>query len=64
MDLKKEREQLVAQRDNAFAVYHQAIGAIALLDVLIGAEEEKSLTLNELKELTGASEIGQPEPIE
>ena len=63
MNLRKERENLIAQRDNAFAIYHQTIGAISLLDALIKEQEEKGITLEELKEMTGAKEIGNPERI-
>lgn len=54
MDFKKEREGLISQRDNAFAIFQQAIGAITLLDAIIAEEERKSLTVNELEELVGA----------
>jgi len=60
MDLQKERASLVAQRDNAFAVYHQAIGAISLLDALIAEQPEDALTVEDVGKLLGAKEIGQP----
>lgn len=63
MDFKKEHQNLIAQRDNAFAIYQQTIGAIALLDVLIKEQEEKGITLDELKELTGAVSIEEPKRI-
>jgi hypothetical protein len=56
MDLKKEKESLISQRDNAFAVYQQTIGAIALIDALL-AEETPSVTEKEFKELVGAKEV-------
>ena len=62
MDLKKERESLIAQRDNAYSVYQQTIGAIALIDHLIEEESKKipevkdHLTLNEFKDMVGATE--------
>lgn len=45
-----KREDIIRQRDNAFAVHQQAIGALTLLDHLIQlADENKdSLTLDEL----------------
>jgi hypothetical protein len=61
MDLAKERQSLVAQRDNAWAVYHQAIGAIAFIDAM--QESQKSMTLGELGEAFGAKEIGEPEEL-
>jgi len=63
MDLKKERQNLIAQRDNAFSVYHQTIGAIALLDLLIAEQEEKGITLEELREMTGAVSIEEPKEL-
>ena len=63
MDLQAERQQLIAQRDNAFAVYHQAVGAIQLIDHLIAQQEQPALTLPELKEALGAAEIGEPEKL-
>ena len=38
MDLNKERVNLIVQRDNAYAAYHQSLGAIALLDELLKEE--------------------------
>jgi hypothetical protein len=64
MDFKKERDNMIAQRDNAFAVYQQTIGAIALLDHLISEEEspkKDSLTVDEFKEIIGAKEVELPE---
>ena len=34
-DLKKERESLLAQQANALAVYNQATGALAVIDMLL-----------------------------
>lgn len=58
-DLKKERESLIAQRDNAFSVYHQSLGAIALIDYLIEEEKksERSVTLDEFKDAIGAKSV-------
>lgn len=54
--LLSKRDDIIRQRDNAFAVHQQAIGALALLDHLIqSAEETKdSLTLDELADALGA----------
>lgn len=51
-----KREDIVKQRDNAFAVNQQAIGALALIDHLIQlADDSKdSLTLDELAQALGA----------
>lgn len=56
MDFKKERANLIAQRDNAFAVYHQAIGALTLIDILIN-EPKDQLTMDEFKDMIGAKSI-------
>ena len=61
MDLAKERQSLVAQRDNALAVYHQAVGAISFIDAML--ESQKSMTIGELGEVLGAKEIGEPEKL-
>lgn len=51
-----KREDIIRQRDNAFAVHQQAIGALSLLDHLIQlADEPKdAITLDELKTALGA----------
>ena len=43
MDFEKERASLVIQRDNAFAGYHQAIGALAMLDEVIASQKALSV---------------------
>lgn len=48
VDLKKERENMIGQRDNALAVYNQAVGAIAMLDYLIAQEPQPTMTEEEL----------------
>lgn len=56
-DLKKQREGIVQQKDNAFAVYQQAVGALALLDHFISQMEQPekdALSLNELASALGA----------
>lgn len=59
MDLQKERINLVTQRDNAFAVYHQAIGALSLLDALVAEMPNKSsLTIEDLESMTGGKFVG------
>lgn len=35
MDLNVEKANLEAQRDNAYAAYHQSLGALALIEVLL-----------------------------
>lgn len=54
--LKAKREDIIRQRDNAYAVYQQASGALTLLDHLIQLADESrdSLTLDELAEALGA----------
>lgn len=59
MDLKylmAKREDIIRQRDNAYAVNQQAVGALALIDHLIqtAKESKDSLTLDELAEALGA----------
>lgn len=51
-----KREDIVKQRDNAFAVHQQAVGALTLLDHLIGlaSENKDGLTLDELAASLGA----------
>lgn len=51
-----KRDDIIKQRDNAFAVHQQAVGALSLLDHLISlADEPKdSLTLDELANALGA----------
>lgn len=52
--LKQKRESIVQQKDNAFAVHQQAIGALTLIDHLIELEQKDSLTLDELASALGA----------
>ena len=63
MDLNQERAGLIAQRDNAYAVYQQAIGAIAFIDALLESQKKNSLTLSEVKDALGAKEIGDVVPV-
>lgn len=60
-----KRDDIVKQRDNAFAVHQQAVGALALLDHLIqlAGEKKDSLTLDELANALGA-DSAEIEPIE
>ena len=56
-ELKKQREHLVQQRDNAFAVYNQSVGALMLLDHLLSQMEQPkkdALSLDELASALGA----------
>lgn len=54
--LKQKREDIIRQRDNAFAVYQQAIGALTLIDHLIELEQkdQEGLSLEELASTLGA----------
>lgn len=54
--LISKRDDIIKQRDNAFAVHQQAVGALSLLEYLIQlADENKDgLTLNELAQALGA----------
>lgn len=63
--LVAKRDDIIKQRDNAFAVQQQAIGALALLDHLIqlADEGEDDLTLEKLAEALGA-ESAEISPIE
>lgn len=60
-----KREDIVRQRDNAFAVHQQAVGALTLLDHLIqlATESKDSLTLDELAQAFGA-DSAEISPIE
>lgn len=60
-----KREDIIRQRDNAFAVHQQAIGALSLLEHLIQlADESKDgLTLDELAKSLGA-DSAEISPIE
>lgn len=51
-----KREDIIRQRDNAFAVNQQAIGALALIDYLIQLIDKSndSLTLDDLANALGA----------
>lgn len=62
--LAAKREDIIRQRDNAFAVHQQAVGALTLIDHLIQlASETDGLTLDELAESLGA-ESAEISPIE
>lgn len=53
--LLAKKEDIIRQRDNAFAVHQQAIGALALIDHLIeSASDEDGLSLDELAKSLGA----------
>tara|TARA_R110000868_G_scaffold85737_1_gene241007 strand:+ start:121 stop:330 length:210 start_codon:yes stop_codon:yes gene_type:complete len=54
--LAAKREDMIRQRDNALAVYQQALGAVQLLDhlITISGDERESLTLGELAKSMGA----------
>ena len=54
--LLAKRDDIVKQRDNAFAVHQQAVGALTLLDHLIelAGDTKDSLTLDELANALGA----------
>ena len=49
-----KREDIIRQRDNAFAVHQQAVGALTLLEHLIELASKDSLTLDELANALGA----------
>lgn len=56
-DLRKQREHIVQQRDNALAVYNQSVGALMLLDHIISQIEQPqkdALSLDELASALGA----------
>jgi hypothetical protein len=55
--LSKRREALVAQQQKALAVYHQATGAVALIDSLVEEIGVKSVTIDQLKEMLGAESV-------
>lgn len=62
--LLAKKEDIVRQRDNAFAVHQQAIGALALIDHLIElANDEDGLSLDELAKSLGA-DSAEISPIE
>lgn len=51
-----KREDIIKQRDNAFALHLQAIGALSLVDHLLelASKNDPGLTLDELAEAIGA----------
>lgn len=53
--LEDEKKHLIAQRDNAFAVFQQANGAVMLVDALL--QRFDGMTLNELKDALGAQSV-------
>lgn len=63
--LLAKKEDIIRQRDNAFAVHQQAVGALALIEHLIelAGDEKDSMTLDELAESLGA-ESAEISPIE
>ena len=53
-ELRKQRENILQQRDNAFAVYNQSVGALMLLDHLLSQSEQPAkdaLSLEVLRSL-------------
>lgn len=54
--LAEKRETIVKQRDNALALYHQAVGALALIENLLPHVdgERKAMTLGEFAKSVGA----------
>jgi hypothetical protein len=54
--LAEKKELLIKQRDNALAVYQQAIGALALLENLepLAEGSRDAMTLNEFAQSIGA----------
>jgi hypothetical protein len=54
--LLKQRDDIVRQRDNAFAVHQQAVGALTLIDHLISVadQSEKGMPLEEFQKAVGA----------
>ena len=63
--LAAKRDDIIRQRDNAFAVHQQAVGALTLIDHLIQLADETTdgLSLDELAEALGA-ESAEISPIE
>lgn len=51
-----KRDDIIRQRDNAIAVHHQAVGALALLDHLItmAGENKPGIKLEDVAEAIGA----------
>ena len=53
--LEKERESIASQQANALAVYHQACGALAMLDNLLAKlSADNADALEQVKGMTGA----------
>lgn len=54
--LAEKKELLIKQRDNALAIYQQAIGALALIENLepLAEGERDAMTLNEFAQSVGA----------
>lgn len=51
-----KKEDIIRQRDNAFAVHQQAVGALTLIDHLIelAGDDQDGLSLDELAKSLGA----------
>lgn len=54
--LLKQREDIVKQRDNALAVYHQAVGAFTLIEHLIGTVSDE-ISIDDLAKSIGADSV-------
>ena len=54
--LLQQRENIIKQRDNAFAVHQQAVGALALVEHLIEVanQNENGMPLEEFAKAMGA----------
>ena len=54
--LLQQRENIIQQRDNAFAVHQQAVGALALVEHLITVadQQEEGMPLEEFAKAMGA----------
>ena len=54
--LLQQRENIIKQRDNAFAVHQQAVGALTLIEHLIEVadQDEKGMPLEEFAKAMGA----------
>ncbi len=63
-DLKKQRESILKQRDNSFAVYQQAVGALMLLDHLLSEMEQPGSSVFSNHELASATATDSAELVE
>lgn len=60
--MKKQRDQLVLQRDNAFAAFQQATGALVLLDHLLSQSVNETASEDAANSAKSEEETTSAEP--